>query len=132
MDGSHAVEALGGIAQGGRTGLSALVTAALFLAAMFFTPIVGIVPSYATAPALVIVGVYMMMSLRDLNFDDWTELAPSILGFIMMPLAYSISIGIEFAIVSYVLIKILSGRMKDVSWLMAALAVIFVVKEALS
>ena len=126
------VESASGIAQGGRTGLSALVTAVLFLAAMFFTPIVGIVPSYATAPALVIVGVYMMMSLRDLNFNDWTELAPSILGFIMMPLAYSVSIGIEFAIVSYVLIKILSGRMKDVSWLMAALAVIFVVKEALS
>ena len=118
-------------AQGGRTGLSALVTAVLFLAAMFFTPVVGMVPSYATAPALIIVGVYMMMSLRDLNFDDWTELAPSILGFIMMPLAYNISVGIEFAIVSYVLIKILSGRMKDVSWLMAALAVIFVVKEAL-
>ena len=126
------VESASGIAQGGRTGLSALVTAVLFLAAMFFTPIVGIVPSYATAPALVIVGVYMMMSLRDLNFDDWTELAPSILGFIMMPLAYNISVGIEFAIVSYVLIKILSGRMKDVSWLMAVLAVIFIVKEALS
>ena len=99
---------------------------------MFFTPIVGIVPSYATAPALVIVGVYMMMSLRDLNFDDWTELAPSILGFIMMPLAYNISVGIEFAIVSYVLIKILSGRMKDVSWLMAVLAVICIFKETLS
>lgn len=126
------VESASGIAQGGRTGLSALVTAVLFLAAMFFTPIVGIVPAYATAPALVIVGVYMMMSLRDLNFDDWTELAPSILGFIMMPLAYNISVGIEFAIVSYVLIKILSGRMKDVSWLMAVLAVICIFKETLS
>ena len=126
------VESASGIAQGGRTGLSAVVTAALFLAAMFFTPVVGMVPAYATAPALIIVGVYMMMSLRDLNFDDWTELVPSILGFIMMPLAYSVSIGIEFAIVSYVLIKILSGRMKDVSWLMAVLAVIFIVKEALS
>ena len=126
------VESASGIAQGGRTGLSAVVTALLFLTAMFFTPVVGMVPAYATAPALIIVGVYMMVSLRDLNFEDWTELVPSILGFIMMPLAYSVSIGIEFAIVSYVLIKILSGRMKDVSWLMAALAVIFVVKEALS
>ena len=126
------VESASGIAQGGRTGLSALVTALLFLTAMFFTPVVGMVPAYATAPALIIVGVYMMVSLRDLNFEDWTELVPSILGFIMMPLAYSVSIGIEFAIVSYVLIKILSGRAKDVSWLMAALAVIFVVKEALS
>ena len=126
------VESASGIAQGGRTGLSAVVTALLFLTAMFFTPVVGMVPAYATAPALIIVGVYMMVSLRDLNFEDWTELVPSILGFIMMPLAYSVSIGIEFAIVSYVLIKILSGRAKDVSWLMAALAVIFVVKEALS
>jgi len=99
---------------------------------MFFTPVVGMVPAYATAPALIIVGVYMMVSLRDLNFDDWTELVPSVLGFIMMPLTYSVSIGIEFAIVSYVLIKFLSGKVRDVSWLMAALAVIFVVKEALS
>ena len=126
------VESASGIAQGGRTGFSALVTAVLFLAAMFFTPVVGMVPAYATAPALIIVGVYMMVSLRDLNFDDWTELVPSVLGFIMMPLTYSVSIGIEFAIVSYVLIKFLSGKVRDVSWLMAALAVIFVVKEALS
>lgn len=126
------VESASGIAQGGRTGLSALVTGVLFLAALFFTPVVGMVPGYATAPALIVVGVYMMMSLRDLNFDDWTELVPSILGFIMMPLSYSIAVGIEFAIVSYVLIKWLSGRAKDVSWLMAALAVVFVLKEALS
>ena len=126
------VESASGIAQGGRTGLSALVTGVLFLAALFFTPIVGMVPGYATAPALVIVGIYMMMSLRDLNFDDWTELVPSILGFVMMPLSYSIAVGIEFAIVSYVLIKWLSGKAKDVSWLMVALAVVFVLKEALS
>ena len=126
------VESASGIAQGGRTGLSALVTGVLFLAALFFTPIVGMVPGYATAPALVVVGIYMMMSLRDLNFDDWTELVPSILGFVMMPLSYSIAVGIEFAIVSYVLIKWLSGKAKDVSWLMVALAVVFVLKEALS
>ena len=126
------VESASGIAQGGRTGLSALVTGVLFLAALFFTPIVGMVPGYATAPALVIVGIYMMMSLRDLNFDDWTELVPSILGFVMMPLSYSIAVGIEFAIVSYVLIKWLSGKAKDVSWLMVALAAVFVLKEALS
>ena len=126
------VESSSGVAQGGRTGLASIVTALLFVAAIFFTPIVGIVPGYATAPALVIVGIYMMMSLRDVNYDDWTELIPSLLGFFMMPLAYSIAVGIEFAIVSYVVIKILTGKFKDVSWLMVALSIIFVAKEFLA
>lgn len=126
------VESSSGVAQGGRTGLTALTTAALFLAAMFFTPLVGMVPGYATAPALIIVGIYMMVSLRDLNFDDWTEFIPSMLGFFMMPLAYSIATGIEFAIVSYVIIKILTGKFKDVSFLMIALAVVFILKEFLA
>ena len=74
----------------------------------------------------------MMMSLRDLNYDEWTEFFPSLLGFFMMPLTYSISIGIEFAIVSYVLIKLLSGKAKDVSVLMVILAALFAVKEFLA
>lgn len=123
------VESSSGVAQGGRTGLTSVVTALLFVGAIFFTPLVGIVPAYATAPALVIVGIYMMMSLRDLNYDDWTELVPSIVGFFMMPLAYSIAVGIEFAIVLYVTIKILTGRFKDVSFLMIALSVLFIAKE---
>ena len=126
------VESSSGVAQGGRTGLTSVVTALLFIGAIFFTPLVGIVPAYATAPALVIVGIYMMMSLRDLNYDDWTELVPSIVGFFMMPLAYSIAVGIEFAIVLYVTIKILTGRFKDVSFLMIALSVLFIAKELLA
>ena len=126
------VESSSGVAQGGRTGLTSVVTALLFVGAIFFTPLVGIVPAYATAPALVIVGIYMMMSLRDLNYDDWTELVPSIVGFFMMPLAYSIAVGIEFAIVLYVTIKILTGRFKDVSFLMIALSVLFIAKELLA
>ena len=78
------VESSSGVAQGGRTGLASIVTALLFVGAIFFTPLVGIVPAYATAPALIIVGIYMMMSLRDINYDDWTELIPSLLGFFMM------------------------------------------------
>ena len=109
-----------------------IVTALLFVAAIFFTPLVGMVPAYATAPALIIVGVYMMMSLRDLNYDDWTELIPSIVGFFMMPFAYSIATGIEFAIVLYVAIKILTGRFKDISLLMVVLALLFVAKELLA
>ena len=126
------VESSSGVAQGGRTGLTAIVTALLFVAAIFFTPLVGMVPAYATAPALIIVGVYMMMSLRDLNYDDWTELIPSIVGFFMMPFAYSIATGIEFAIVLYVAIKILTGRFKDISLLMVVLALLFVAKELLA
>lgn len=126
------VESSSGVAQGGRTGLTALVTALLFVCAMFFTPLVGMVPGYATAPALIIVGIYMMMSLRDLNYEDYTELIPSLLGFFMMPLAYSIAVGIEFAIVSYVIVKILTGKTKDVSFLMIALAVVFIAKEFLA
>ncbi len=126
------VESSSGVAQGGRTGLTAIVTGLLFICAIFFTPLVGIVPGYATAPALIIVGIYMMMSLRDLNYDDWTELIPSLLGFFMMPLAYSIAIGIEFAIVSYVFIKILTGKFKDVSFLMIVLSALFVLKEFLA
>ena len=126
------VESSSGVAQGGRTGLTALVTALLFFGAIFFTPLVGMVPAYATAPALIIVGIYMMVSLRDLNYDDWTEFIPSLLGFFMMPLAYSIAVGIEFAIVSYVIIKLLTGKSKDVSFLMIALAVVFIAKEFLA
>ena len=126
------VESSSGVAQGGRTGLTSIVVALLFVGAIFFTPLVGMVPAYATAPALVIVGIYMMMSLRDLNYDDWTELIPSIIGFFMMPLAYSIAVGIEFAIVFYVAVKILTGRFKDISFLMIVLSVLFIAKEFLA
>ena len=126
------VESTSGVAQGGRTGLTAVVTGLLFAGAIFFTPIVGMVPAYATAPALILVGIYMMMSLRDLNYDDMSELIPSLIGFFMMPLAYSIAVGIEFAIVSYVVIKILTGKFKDISFLMIVLSVLFVLKEFLA
>lgn len=126
------VESSSGVAQGGRTGLTSIVTALLFVAAIFFTPLVKIVPGYATAPALIIVGVYMMMSLRDLNYDDWTELIPSVAGFFMMPFAYSIATGIEFAIVLYVAMKLLTGKFRDISFLMIVLAVLFIAKELLA
>lgn len=88
------------------------------------------VPPYATAPALVIVGVFMMVSIIDLNLNDWTELIPSVLAFVMMPLTYSISIGIEFAVISYVIIKVCTGRRKDVSGVMFFYA-FFIFKECL-
>ncbi|MBQ8693949.1 MAG: NCS2 family permease, partial [Synergistaceae bacterium] len=100
-----------------------------FICAIFFTPVIGMVPSYATAPALILVGVYMMMSLKDLNYDDWTEFIPSLLGFFMMPFAYSIATGIEFAVISYVALKYLTGKFKDVHVLMTILAILFIAKE---
>lgn len=126
------VESSSGVAQGGRTGLTAIVTALLFVGAIFFTPVVKMVPGYATAPALIIVGIYMMMSLRDINYDDWTELIPSIVSFFMMPFAYSIATGIEFAIVLYTAIKILTGKFKDISFLMVVLSALFIAKELLA
>ena len=123
------VESASGVAQGGRTGLTAIVVGLLFLGALFFSPLIGVVPAYATAPALIMVGIYMMMGLRDLNFDDWTELFPSMLAFFMMPLAYGIAVGIEFGIVAYVVVKVLTGKTKDVSLVMMGLTVLFILKE---
>ena len=79
-----------------------------------------------------LVGVYMMMGLKDVNYDDWTELIPAFLGFVMMPLSYSIATGIEFAIVGYVVIKLFSGRFKDLNVLLFILALIFMAKELLT
>ncbi len=126
------VESSSGVAQGGRTGLTSIVTALLFVCAIFFTPLVGMVPAYATAPALIVVGIYMMISLRDLNYDDLTETIPALVGCFMMPFAYSIATGIEFAIVLYVVIKIFTGKFRDISFLMILLSALFVAKEFLA
>ena len=80
---------------------------------------------------MIIVGVYMMVGLRDIEYDDWTELIPSVLALFVMPLTYSIAQGIEFGIVSYVALKIFSGRYKDVSYVMIGLSFIFILKEYL-
>jgi AGZA family xanthine/uracil permease-like MFS transporter len=121
------VESASGMEQGGRTGLTALVVAVLFLLATFFSPLVSIVPACATAPALILVGIYMMMGLKELKTDDWTEFAPAMLAFFMMPLSYSISVGIEAGIVSYVVLKLITGKAKDVNPVMIGLALLFVV-----
>lgn len=124
------VESASGVEQGGRTGLTALTVAVLFLLAMFFSPIIAIVPGAATAPALIMVGGYMMMSFKDMRFDDWTEFFPAMLSFFMMPFAYSIAVGIEFGIVSYVVLKLITGKSRDVHWIMYLLTVLFVLNRA--
>ena len=123
------VESASGVEQGGRTGLTALVTGILFLLALFFSPIVSIVPACATAPALVLVGIFMMASLKDLDFSDWTDFVPASVAIFVMPFSYSIAHGIEFGIISFVALKILGGKAKDVSPIMLALGVLFVAKE---
>ena len=125
------VESASGVEQGGRTGLTALTVGILFLLATFFSPLIAIVPACATAPALIMVGGYMMMGFKDMDFSDWTEFFPAIIAFFMMPFAYSIAAGIEFGIVSYVALKLLMGRGKEVNWLLYVLAVLFILNRAL-
>ncbi|MBC2855691.1 MAG: NCS2 family permease [Cetobacterium sp.] len=108
------VESASGIAVGGRTGLTALTTATLFLASLLFSPIIGIVPAFATAPALILVGVYMFKNLLDIDFHNIEIAIPCFLTIIMMPLTYSISTGIAFGFLSYILVCLFNGRPKDV------------------
>mgnify|MGYP002356860043 FL=1 len=120
------VESASGVEQGGRTGLTALVVAGLFLLAMFLNPLVSAVPPCATAPALILVGVYMMTGIRGMEMEDWTETVPAMLAFFMMPFAYSIAVGIEAGIVSFVALKLLAGKGKELNGVLVGLAVLFV------
>lgn len=121
------IESASGIADGARTGLASLVTALLFLLALFFSPIIGSVPSCATAPALVIVGVFMFRTIDQINFHDFTIAIPAFITIIAMPLTYSISNGICFGFISYVLIALGAGKAKKVPFLMWIIALLSVV-----
>ncbi|MFZ7133234.1 MAG: NCS2 family permease [Eubacteriales bacterium] len=121
------VESASGVADGGRTGLTAFTTAMLFLLALFFSPIISVIPSFATAPALIIVGLFMIENVVEINFTDYTEALPAFLTIIMMPLAYSISDGLAFGGISYVLIKLLSGKSKDIHPVMYGIAFMFLI-----
>lgn len=122
------VESASGVAEGGKTGLTSLTTAGLFLIALFFAPLFTMVPAAATAPALVLVGFFMMSPILKIDFDDYTESIPAFITIIIMPLTYSIAEGIVFGMLSYVLLKILTGRFKDISVVMIVLAVLFILK----
>ncbi len=121
------IESASGIADGGRTGLTSVVTALLFLAALVFTPIIGIVPKFATAPALVIVGVFMFKNIKMIDFGDFSEGIPAFLIIIMMPLTFSISNGLSFGFISYVGINAFSGNHKKISPVMWGIAILAVV-----
>ncbi len=122
------VESASGVAEGGKTGLTSLAVAGMFLIALFFAPVFTMVPGAATAPALVLVGFFMMSPILKINFDDYTESIPAFLTIIMMPLTYSIAEGIVFGMLSYVLLKVLTGKQKDLIVMMVVLAVLFILK----
>ncbi|NNJ28477.1 NCS2 family permease [Lacrimispora defluvii] len=127
------VESAAGVAEGGRTGLTAVVAAILFGLSLFLSPIFLAIPSFATAPALVVVGFLMMTSVTKVDFSDFTEALPSYIAIIAMPFMYSISEGIAMGVISYVFINVITGnaKKKKISLLMYILAILFVLKYVL-
>lgn len=121
------VESSTGVAAGARTGLASVVTGLLFALACLFAPIAGIVPSAATAPALIIVGIFMMKNVKYIDWSDMEIAIPAFLTIAMMPFSYSISDGIGFGLISYVLLKAVRGKFKEIPILMYFLAALFVV-----
>lgn len=126
------IESAAGVAEGGRTGLTALVSGMLFLVSIFFAPLFTAIPAQATAPILILVGVMMATAMLKIDFNDMTEAIPAFLTIVMMPLAYSIAEGLVFGIVSYAGIKLFSGKGKTVTTALYVLAVLFIVKIALA
>ena len=124
------IESAAGTSVGGRTGLTAVVVAILFLAALVFAPLAGTVPSFATAPALCYVAVLMVRGLAEIDWDDLTEAAPAVVTAIAMPFTYSIAHGIAFGFITYAAIKLLSGRVRELSPMVGVIAVLFIFKFA--
>jgi AGZA family xanthine/uracil permease-like MFS transporter len=122
------VESAAGIAQGGRTGLTSVVTGALFLLAMFFVPVIAVVPGYATAPALIVVGYFMMKEARRINWRKVDELIPSLVIVVMIAVSYRISMGLALGFVSFAALKIVRGRVREIRlamWLIVGLSLAF-------
>lgn len=127
------VESTSGVAAGARTGFASVVTAFLFLCALFFTPVFALIPSAATAPALVFVGFLMMRSISSIDFSDATEGIPAFITIMVMPFSYSISKGIAWGIISYALCKLVGKKAKDVNrvtWVLAGIFILDIIFEA--
>ena len=122
------VESASGIGEGGRTGLTAITTGLLFLLSLFFAPIFTAIPAQATAPVLILVGVMMASSLLEIDFSDFTNAIPAFLTFAMMPLAYSIADGIIFGIISFTILKLATGKKKEVNLSLILLSIMFILK----
>ena len=127
------VESASGVTEGGRTGLTAMTTGVLFLLAVIFSPLFLTIPSFATAPALIVVGFYMLGAVAKIDFDDLSDAIPAFLTIVAMPLAYSISEGIAIGVISWTLLNLITGkaREKKISPLMYVLTVLFILKYIL-
>ena len=125
------VESAAGVAQGGRSGLTALVVGGCFVIAMFFSPLFLSIPSAATAPALIIVGLLMAEQIKNVDFDDFSESIPAFVCMLMMPLTYSISNGILIGMITYVFMNMICGKFKKLSPAMCILAILFILKYIL-
>ena len=126
------VESTAGVMEGGRTGLTAISTAICFALALFLAPVFLAIPSFATAPALIVVGILMLDGILKVNFEDLSEALPAFLTMAMMPFTGSIAEGIVFGGISFVFVKVLTGKRKEVSMMMYILAILFIVKLVLS
>lgn len=122
------VESASGVAEGGRSGLTSFTTAGMFLLALFFAPLFIMIPGAATAPALVMVGLFMLSPISKINLNDYSESIPAFFTIIMMPLTYSIAEGIVFGMLAYVVLKLFTGKFKDISIIMYILAILFILK----
>ena len=122
------VESAAGVAEGGRTGMTALTVAGMFCLALFFAPVFMIIPAAATAPALIIVGLFMISPIMNIDLDDFTESIPAFFTIIMMPLTYSIAEGIVFGMLSFVFLKLMTGRYKEIKPVMYVIAILFLIK----
>ncbi|HZS65171.1 MAG TPA: NCS2 family permease [Xanthobacteraceae bacterium] len=124
------IESAAGVSAGGRTGLTAVFVAIFFLLALFFSPLAGMVPAYASAAALLYVACVMTRGLAEIGWDDVTEYAPAVVAAVTMPLTYSIATGIGLGFITYALVKIIAGRLRDASPAVLALAILFAIKFA--
>jgi AGZA family xanthine/uracil permease-like MFS transporter len=117
------IESAAGVAEGGRTGLASVITGGLFLLAMFFTPVIGVIPEFATAPALIVVGIFMMRGIGAIDFYSFEEGVPAFLTFVLMPLTFSIAKGLAFGFVAYVSIQLFLGKIKTCDPILIVIAV---------
>jgi len=128
------IESAAGIEQGGRTGLTSIVTGAMFLLALLFVPVVGIVPAYATAPALIMVGLFMMKEVKAIDFANIEQAFPAFIIMVMIALSYSISTGLAFGFISFTLVKLICGKRREIKpamWIIAVLSVLFLTLDRL-
>jgi AGZA family xanthine/uracil permease-like MFS transporter len=129
------IESAAGIEEGGRTGLTSIVTGILFLIAALFVPLVGIVPSYATAPALIMVGLFMIKEIKRIDFTQMENAFPAFIIIIMIALSYSISTGLAFGFISFALLKVIAGKSRDIKpvmWVITVLSILYFVLPILT